>query len=389
MQSYAHTITRTRSVDVTQGETFDIVTAFEFSSNHSCTSCSSQGGAAIAHLHLQSPVIMEAYSVQVQPSIPRAITPRRPHSEGACVTDYPEGSPPLLSPFSMKAAAARTPYWGAEDDDCSQSDDVQPVPALSDCWLSSVKRSLNISEEAEAATPPLTPCSSSSSQAGSPRPVAAAFAEHTIVSGETLAGICLRYRTSARELRKLNNFSGDQFRVLQVLVVPQRASSSSSSSGASAALQDPLQRHFDSRPQQQAGSASAGLTRLGLIRQLARETGAAEARVAQCLEAHSWRYAEARASWLRARKQPSIASSSSSSSSNSSNSSSSKLQQQEYKQSPSRRAPGWDDDRRRRSGAAAAAAAALAAAEIELKALAGDSSVLFDLDLCDHATAAF
>jgi LysM domain len=326
--------------------------------------------------------------VQLQPSLARAITPRRPrHSEGACVTEYPEGSPPLLSPFSMKAAAARTPYWGAGDDDCSQCDDTQPVPARSDCWLSSVSCSLNISEEAETVTPPLTPCSSSSSQAGSPRAVAAAFAEHTIVNGETLAGICLRYRTSARELRKLNNFSGDQFRVLQVLVVPQRASSSSSSSGASTALQDPLQRHFDSKPPLQAGSASAGLTRLGLVRLLARETGAAEARVAQCLEAHSWRYAEARASWLRAHKQPS---GTCSSSSNSNSSSSGKLQQQEYKQSPSRRAPGWEEDRRRRSGAAAAAAAAaLAAAEIELKALAGDSSALFDLDLCDHATAAF
>jgi LysM repeat protein len=330
--------------------------------------------------------------VQLQASLPRAITPHRAprHSQLGAADEQSNGSPPLLSPFSMKVAAARTPYWEAEDDDCGQSDDTQHVPALSDCWLSSAKNSLSISEEAEAVTPPLTPCSSSS-QAGSPRPQAvpaAAFVEHTIVRGETLAGICLRYRTSSRELRKLNNFSGDQFRVLQVLVVPHRAISSSSSS-ASTALQDPLQHHFDSRPQPQAGSASAGLTRLGLVRLLARETGAAEGRVTQCLEAHNWRYSEARVSWLRAHKQPSSTSSTSSSSSASSSSSSSK--QQEYKQSPSRRAPGWEEDRRRRSSALAAAAAAQAAAvaEIELKALAEDSSALFDLDLCDHATAAF
>jgi len=44
--------------------------------------------------------------------------------------------------------------------------------------------------------------------------------EHVIMPSDTFQGICLRYRVSAVDLRRFNNFSGTAFRSKQVLRIP-------------------------------------------------------------------------------------------------------------------------------------------------------------------------
>jgi len=46
------------------------------------------------------------------------------------------------------------------------------------------------------------------------------FLEHIILPSDTLTGICLRYRCKPAELRRLNNFFGDNFRLCQKLIIP-------------------------------------------------------------------------------------------------------------------------------------------------------------------------
>ncbi|CAM9528659.1 unnamed protein product, partial [Hapterophycus canaliculatus] len=48
------------------------------------------------------------------------------------------------------------------------------------------------------------------------------FLEHVILPDDTLAGICLKYKVKDRELRKLNGFVGDHFRMCDSLLVPNR-----------------------------------------------------------------------------------------------------------------------------------------------------------------------
>ncbi|KAG5185265.1 hypothetical protein JKP88DRAFT_312383 [Tribonema minus] len=157
-----------------------------------------------------------------------------------------------------------------------------------------------------SATPPLTPCASEDSyspvwrhDSGEPQR-SPQYSEHTVTSSDTLAGLCLRYRTTPRELRRLNNFSGDCFGVLKVLVVPERRIPHQQQQLRDGPLPLPTESPSAARPPWNpaaaaAGAACGGLTPLGLARQLARETGVAEARAWACLDAHGWRLDAARA----------------------------------------------------------------------------------------------
>ena len=48
----------------------------------------------------------------------------------------------------------------------------------------------------------------------------AAVIEHVILPQDTLQGLCLRYRVSAVELRRWNNFSGNNIKFLSSLKIP-------------------------------------------------------------------------------------------------------------------------------------------------------------------------
>jgi hypothetical protein len=50
-----------------------------------------------------------------------------------------------------------------------------------------------------------------------------AFLNHVVMPGDTLLGLTLRYKVSAAELRKANNFFGDHFRLCKILVIPRRS----------------------------------------------------------------------------------------------------------------------------------------------------------------------
>ncbi|CAM9830363.1 unnamed protein product [Ectocarpus sp. 12 AP-2014] len=50
------------------------------------------------------------------------------------------------------------------------------------------------------------------------------FLEHVVLPDDTLVGICLKYKVKDRELRRLNGFVGDHFRMCDVLIVPNRFS---------------------------------------------------------------------------------------------------------------------------------------------------------------------
>eukprot|EP00640_Fibrocapsa_japonica_P003674 CAMPEP_0113935320 /NCGR_PEP_ID=MMETSP1339-20121228/2478_1 /TAXON_ID=94617 /ORGANISM="Fibrocapsa japonica" /LENGTH=296 /DNA_ID=CAMNT_0000937417 /DNA_START=81 /DNA_END=971 /DNA_ORIENTATION=+ /assembly_acc=CAM_ASM_000762 len=49
------------------------------------------------------------------------------------------------------------------------------------------------------------------------------FMSHVVLPGDTLIGICLRYRVKAQELRRINNFHGDFFRLCKTLLIPINA----------------------------------------------------------------------------------------------------------------------------------------------------------------------
>jgi len=53
-----------------------------------------------------------------------------------------------------------------------------------------------------------------------PLPEELGFIEHTIMPSDTLTGICLRYRVSRDELRKHNDFFGENFRLCLSLRIP-------------------------------------------------------------------------------------------------------------------------------------------------------------------------
>lgn len=61
---------------------------------------------------------------------------------------------------------------------------------------------------------------------GSTEPIADAeeeiadFIEHTVLPTDTLAGIRLRYKVTVTELRKYNNFCGEQFQLCETLRIP-------------------------------------------------------------------------------------------------------------------------------------------------------------------------
>jgi len=46
------------------------------------------------------------------------------------------------------------------------------------------------------------------------------FAEHVVMSDDTLQGICLRYGTTVRVLKQYNNFPGENFRLCPTLLIP-------------------------------------------------------------------------------------------------------------------------------------------------------------------------
>eukprot|EP00904_Undaria_pinnatifida_P005227 jgi/Undpi1/1834/HiC_scaffold_12.g05221.m1 len=48
------------------------------------------------------------------------------------------------------------------------------------------------------------------------------FLEHVVMPEDTLTGICMRYKVKDRELRRLNGFIGNHFRMCDSLIVPNR-----------------------------------------------------------------------------------------------------------------------------------------------------------------------
>lgn len=48
------------------------------------------------------------------------------------------------------------------------------------------------------------------------------FLEHIVMPDDTLTGICMRYKVKDREVRRLNGFVGNHFRMCESLIVPNR-----------------------------------------------------------------------------------------------------------------------------------------------------------------------
>mmetsp|Transcript_19243 Transcript_19243/g.27061 ORF Transcript_19243/g.27061 Transcript_19243/m.27061 type:complete len:235 (-) Transcript_19243:149-853(-) len=148
------------------------------------------------------------------------------------------------------------------------------------------------SSEYHSATPPLTPLHCV--QPIKPTLINLTFTpksyrEHNVSPSDTLTGICLRYRTTKQELRRLNNFLGDHFMALDVLIVPNRGKNLPVDSSV-----DNTERIVNSLKKitemKDFRSSDDDIQHLFLSRRLSKEIGIAESRAADCLDSFDWDY---------------------------------------------------------------------------------------------------
>jgi hypothetical protein len=105
-----------------------------------------------------------------------------------------------------------TPYWKAPEDVVPTLDSFGkplPSPPLGYYWIKKEDHSWELARFSEKA--------STQEHESFDAPV---VLEHIIVPGDTLQGLCLRYRVSAVELRRHNNFSGNNISYLKKLRIP-------------------------------------------------------------------------------------------------------------------------------------------------------------------------
>lgn len=80
----------------------------------------------------------------------------------------------------------------------------------------------------------------SSAKAAAPAPAATAAATHKVKQGDTLSGIAQKAKISVAELKRLNNLSGDNLKLGQVLVVSKSSGTAKAASGTASSAKAPV-----------------------------------------------------------------------------------------------------------------------------------------------------